>query len=50
MNTIRSLAYINLPVSPRILEPWEINSSNPEAYSEPGQISTMEFFAKIVND
>ena len=44
-----SLTYIDLPVYPRIVEPWQDNLSNPEAYSEPCQISKMEFFAKIVN-
>ena len=34
---------------PHILELWEVKLSNPEAYSEPYQISKMEFFAKIVN-
>ena len=34
---------------PRILEPRQVNLSYPETYSEPCQISKMEFFAKIVN-
>ena len=49
MDTIISLAYINLPVYPRIIEPQQVNLSNPEANSEPCQISKMELFAKIVN-
>ena len=32
-----SLAYINLPVYPRILETWQENLSNLEAYSEYGK-------------
>ena len=32
-----------------IVELWDVNLSNPEAYSEPCQIPKMEFFAKIVN-
>ena len=34
---------------PRILEPWQVNLSNPEAYSEPRQMSKMEFFVEMVN-
>ena len=49
VNTIISLAYINLPMYPCILQPWQVNLSNPEAYSDPCQISKMEFFRKIVN-
>ena len=49
VNNIISLAYINLPVYPRILEPLKFNLSNPEAYAEPCQMSKMEFFVKIVN-
>ena len=49
MNTIISLAYINLSVYPRIVEPRQVNLSNPEVYSEPCQISKMEFLAKIAN-
>ena len=37
------------PVYPRILEPRQVNLSNPEAYSEPCQTSKMEFLAKLVN-
>ena len=32
-----------------ILEPREVNLSNPEAYSEPCQIPKMKFFAKKFN-
>ena len=32
-----------------LLEPWQSNLSNPEAYSKPCQTSKMECFAKIVN-
>ena len=46
VNIIISLAYINLPVYPRILEPRQVNLSNPEAYSEPCEIAKMEFFRK----
>ena len=49
VNTIISLAYINLPVYPRILESWQDNLNNLEAYSEPCQMPKMEVFAKIVN-
>ena len=45
-----SLAYINLPLYPPILDPQQFNLSIPEAYSEPCQVSKMEFFVKIVND
>ena len=40
---------MNLPVYPRILEPWQVNLSNRKANSEPCQISKIEFFTKIVN-
>ena len=38
MNTLNSLAYMNLPIF-TLLEPWQINLSNPEAYLEPCQTS-----------
>ena len=41
-----SLAYINLPVYPRILETWQENLSNLEAYSEPCQVSKVEVLRK----
>ena len=47
VNNKISLAYINLPTYP--LEPLQNNLSNPEAYSEPCQISKIECFAKVVN-
>ena len=48
VNTIISLAYIKRSrVS--LLEPWQNNVSNPEAYSEPCRTFKMECFAKIVN-
>ena len=44
-----SLAYIKCShVS--LLEPWQSNLSNPEAYSESCQTSKMECFANIVNN
>ena len=46
MNAIISLAYISLPVYPPIVEPWRVNLSNPETYSELCQISRMEFFCE----
>ena len=49
MNNIISLAYINFLMYPRILEPWQFNLINPEAYSEPCQIYKMEFFLEIVH-
>ena len=33
-----------------LLEPLQNSLGNSEAYSEPCQISKMEFFAKIVNE
>ena len=44
VNTIISLAYINLPVYLTVLE--LINFSNPEAYSEPCQTYKIAFFCK----
>ena len=32
-----------------LLELWQKNVNNPEAYSEPSQTSKMECFVKIVN-
>ena len=49
MNNIISLAYINFLMYPRILEPWQFNLINSEAYSEPCQIYKMEFFLEIVH-
>ena len=44
LSNLISLVYINLSAYLRILEPPRVNLSNPEAYSEPCQISKMEIF------
>ena len=36
------------PFRESLLEPWQSNLINPEAYSEPCQTSKIECFAKIV--
>ena len=48
VNTVIKLTYIKRSCV-FLLEPWQNNLSNSDAYSEPSQTSKMECFDKIVN-
>ena len=49
MNTLISTAYIK-HFHVLLLELWQNNFNDPEAYLEPGETSKLESFAKIVNN